>query len=412
MKILHISTRLILGGSQENTVLSCEGQARDGHDVHLAYGPIHGPEGTMRPRVEAFRTDDGRGITLHEVPDMIREVDLKRDRQCLRQLRQLIRELQPDIVHTHSSKAGVLGRLAAWREGGRKGKFGVVHTVHGPPFHDFESMKRNAIYIMAERHAAKRCHCIVTVCDMMQTQYLANRIGTDDQYRTVYSGVDLTPYENPVDDERRRAAREKHGLPQDAFVIGTVARIAELKGHEDLVIALRPKLRKEPSWHMFWVGDGWLRESLESRLRNEGMKDRVTITGMISSEQIPDAIAAMDVLVHPSYREGLPRVVVQAQLSGVPVVAHGVDGTPEAVLDPVTGRLVTAGDHLGLREAVTWVYQHREKALKGAMLGREACLPRFGAETMVRELQSVYDDVLASISTRKPRPKTRSAAAI
>src|SRR5262245_13529412 len=114
VRILHISTRLILGGSQENTVLSCEGQARLGHDVHLAFGPIYGPEGSLLERVQTFRTSDGRGITTHVVPDMIRAIHPLRDWRAIGQLKQLIAELKPDIVHTHSSKAGIIGRAAAW----------------------------------------------------------------------------------------------------------------------------------------------------------------------------------------------------------------------------------------------------------------------------------------------------------
>ena len=114
MIILHISTRLILGGSQENTVLSCEGQARLGHQVHLAFGPIYGPEGSLLARVQEFRTPDGRGITTHTVPDLVREVSPARDLRCLRQLGQLIESIRPDVIHTHSSKAGILGRMAGW----------------------------------------------------------------------------------------------------------------------------------------------------------------------------------------------------------------------------------------------------------------------------------------------------------
>src|SRR6185369_4298549 len=114
MRILHISTRLILGGSQENTVLSCEGQSRQGHDVHLAFGPIYGPEGSLLDRVEKFRTADGRGITTHIVPNMVRQIAPIKDRRCYHELGRLIRGLRPDIVHTHSSKAGIIGRAAAW----------------------------------------------------------------------------------------------------------------------------------------------------------------------------------------------------------------------------------------------------------------------------------------------------------
>ena len=138
MKILHISTRLIVGGSQENTILSCRGQVEKGHEVHLAFGPIFGPEGSMLG--DATKVD---GIKTHEVPDLVREIAPLRDWRAYRQLRALIREIDPDVVHTHSSKAGVLGRAAGWAEGGKLGKRTIVHTIHGPPFHKYEKPWRN-----------------------------------------------------------------------------------------------------------------------------------------------------------------------------------------------------------------------------------------------------------------------------
>ena len=156
MRIMHISTRLILGGSQENTVLSSIGQADDGHDVDLVYGPIHGPEGSMLPNAQAH----GR-ITTIQADSLVREVAPFRDSACLSELRSIIRERKPDVVHTHSSKAGILGRMAAWKERVPA----VVHTIHGLPFHPYQGMLKNRAYIMAERFAANRCHRIVTVAD-------------------------------------------------------------------------------------------------------------------------------------------------------------------------------------------------------------------------------------------------------
>src|SRR4051812_8688512 len=136
MRILHISTRLILGGTQENTVLSCEGQARREHDVHLAFGPIYGPEGSLLERVEKFRTDEGKRVTTHVVPHLWRAVNPWADWRCAAELKSVVRELRPDIVHTHSSKAGILGRAAAWavNAAGAGPASGIVHTIHGPPF--------------------------------------------------------------------------------------------------------------------------------------------------------------------------------------------------------------------------------------------------------------------------------------
>jgi len=443
LRILHISTRLILGGSQENTVLSCEGQARRGHEVHLAFGPIYGPEGSMLERVERFNREAGRlpesgqsswpddkesggrtaqpgklchPITCHEVPHLVREISPVADWRCLRELRALIRDIRPDVVHTHSSKAGILGRAAAWgrdrggeRHGGAEaprhrgggpsprrsprgegGGMGVVHTIHGPPFHGSLPGWKNALYAAAERWAARRCHVIVSVADAMTEQYLARGIGREEQYATVHSGMEIERYLHAAPGETRDAVRAELGFGSDDFVIGTVARLAEHKGHDDVLDALGAELRAHETWKLLWVGDGWWRERLLDRVREMGLEGRVVTTGLVPSERVPAMMRAMDLLVHPSYREGLPRTVPQALLCGTPVVASDADGTPEVCIDWDTGRLFPVGDVARLREAVAWMFEHAEERRAMASRGLALCREQFSAERMVEGLEAVY----------------------
>ncbi len=398
MRILHISTRLILGGSQENTVLSCEGQARGGHEVHLAFGPIYGPEGSLLERVEAFRTPDGRRITTHVLPHMVRELALVKDRQAFGECRRLIARLNPDIVHTHSSKAGILGRAAGWAEGGRRGRRGVVHTIHGLPFHPYESGWRNHIYIKAERFAARRCHHIITVCDAMRDQALAAGVGRPDLFTTVYSGMETQRFLDPG--VTRAQARQRLGIKSEDFIIGTVARLAELKGHDDLLDAIGSTMRENHNWKMLWVGDGWWRDRLLGRVRELGLEKQVITTGLVPPEQVAELMRAMDVLVHPSYREGLPRTVPQALLSDVPVVVYDLDGGSEVCIEGRTGRLVPAGDRAALREAIEWMADHPQERAAMAQRGREMCRQRFSVERMIADLQSVYERVLRRIRAK------------
>ncbi|MEO1130179.1 MAG: glycosyltransferase family 4 protein [Planctomycetota bacterium] len=392
-RILHISTRLILGGSQENTVLSCEGQVGRGHDVHLAFGPIYGPEGSMLERV--VRTP---AIHTHDVPNLVREIAPLRDRRCLYELRALIRRLKPDIVHTHSSKAGILGRAAAWAEGGSVGGIGVVHTIHGPPFMPIEGgiakrtsvRLKNHIYTLAERYAAKRSHVIASVADAMTETFLRRGIGDPAQYVTVYSGMEIAPFVDPTPGETRAEVRQRHGIAPDDVVIGTVARLAEHKGHDDVLDAIGERLRAQPSLKLLWVGDGWWRERLLRRVAQMGLTDKVVLSGLVPPEQVPGLMRAMDVLVHPSYREGLPRTVPQALLSGTAVVAYDVDGTGEACIDRNTGRLVPVGDTDALRDAIEWMLADADRRAGTVEAGRGLCLERFDAERMVDALDDVY----------------------
>lgn len=425
MRILHLSTRLILGGSQENTILSCEGQARLGHEVHLAYGPIYGPEGSLLERVQRFGTpaDHGSGepchrITTHEVPDLIREVHPRRDARCLSQLKRLIRDVRPDIVHTHSAKAGILGRMAAWSPvASRLSPLGVVHTIHGPPFMPLEgSLVRrakialnNRLYTEAERLAARRCHVIVSVADAMTQQFLARGIGRPSQYVTVRSGMETGPFLHGALGEDRESMRAALGIAHGDFVIGTVARLAEHKGHDDLLDALGDDLKSHPHWRLLWVGDGWWRERLLARVRAMGLTDRVIVTGLVPPERVPAHMRAMDLLAHPSYREGLPRTVPQALLSGVCPVAYDADGTREACIPPGSGKtgleegtglLAPVGDRAALRAAIVRLADHPAERQAMAARGRAWAAEAFSAEAMVRDLERVYARAIDIARTR------------
>ena len=388
MRIMHISTRLILGGSQENTVLSCKGQSDDGHDVSLVFGPIDGPEGTMLPNV----LEHG-GIETIETANLIRELDARRDFRCRRALERVIREWKPDVVHTHSSKAGILGRAAAWAADVPA----VVHTIHGLPFHPYQSKIRNALYIASERWAARRCHAIATVADAMRDQALAAGIGEPDRYRTVRSGMVIDPY---LVEESRDEARRRLDLPADVFLVGTIARLAELKGHDDLLDALGDRMRADPRLHLLWVGDGWWAERLHERVGKMGLTDQVHAPGLVAPETIPGWIRAMDVVVHPSYREGLPRAVVQGLLSARPVITYALDGAPEVCIDEETGILVQPGDIAGLADAVVRIKEDPEFGRRLGSAGRERCRVDFDHHTMVRELDDLYRRILEGREVR------------
>jgi glycosyltransferase involved in cell wall biosynthesis len=437
VRILHISTRLILGGSQENTILSCEGQARLGHDVHLAFGPIYGPEGSLLDRVQSFRTSDGHGITTHVIPHMIRDVSPRHDLLARRELRRLIHDIKPDIVHTHSSKAGILGRAAAWKEAAKSRRhkgmagnaLGILHTIHGPPFMPVEGSPaqrlkirlNNTIYTRAERFAARRCHSIIAVADAMTRQFLNRGIGRPEQYTTIYSGMEVDQYLTARPGEARHDMRQRLGVADSDIVIGTIARLAQHKGHDDLLDALATDLNERTNLKLLWIGDGWWRKRLIDRARALGLvvreldrtaaagdestpgqpappnRGHLLLTGLVSPEQIPAHLRAMDILAHPSYREGLPRTIPQALLSGVVPVAYDIDGTAEVCRDQETGRLIrTPGDLPALRQAILDLADHPDHRHRLAASGREWCRERFSARTMVERLEQAYARAIAA----------------
>ncbi len=384
LRIMHISTRMILGGSQENTVLSCEGQTDAGHAVSLVYGPIYGPEGSLLERVKQHG-----GIETIETPNLVRDLSPLRDRRCYFDLKRIIAEWKPDVVHTHSSKAGILGRLAAWKMHVPC----VVHTIHGLAFHPYQSKWRNAIYIAAERFAARRCHRIVCVADAMRDQALAVGIGQRDQYATVHSGIEVESFIERC--ESPQAMRSELGFTEDDFVLGTIARLAELKGHDDLLNALSPLMHTLPNLKLLWVGDGWWRDRLMKRIQRFGLESQIVLTGLVEPQRIPALLGAMNVLVHPSYREGLPRAVPQALLSQVPAIVYDVDGAKEVCIDGEVGKLVEPGDLTALRDAVEWMMDHPAERDEMGRRGRELCEQRFAVGRMIQKLETIYAQVRA-----------------
>lgn len=413
-RILHISTRLILGGSQENTVLSCEGQVRRGREVFLAFGPIHGPEGSLLDRVERFE-HEGQRIRTQIVPHLVREISPWADWRAYQELKDLIARLRPDVVHTHSSKAGILGRAAAHAVRAKGGVNPViVHTIHGPPFMPVDgpwpqrvkTRMFNAVYTIAERFAAKRCDVIVGVADAMTRAFLARRIGQPAQYTTVYSGMEVDAFLEPREGETRDDMRAALGLSNDDLVIGTVARLAEHKGHDDLLDALEDDLRSRRGWRLLWVGDGWWRDRLIARATSLGLVvaqlDRhdanatgvrdahIILTGLVPPERVAGLIRAMDILAHPSYREGLPRTVPQALLCGVVPVAYDVDGAGEVCRHERTGLLVPLGDRARLREAIVRLANSPELRQRLATQGCEQCRNQFSVYAMIEALEDLY----------------------
>ena len=390
MHVLHVITRLIVGGAQENTLLSCEGQHALGHRVTLVTGPSIGPEGTLMERAVAG------GYRVEVVDAMRRSILPLQDYRTYRRLVDLFGDLKPDVVHTHSSKAGILGRRAA-----RAARVpAVVHTIHGLAFTASTRRWVNGAYKLLERQAAPLTDRIVCVADAMRDQSLAAGIGNPAQYRTVYSGMDTAPFITPP--TPRSIVRQRLGITDEQIVVGTIARLFDLKGHDDL-IDLAPRLcRQMPALRFLWVGDGSLRGHLERRIAAAGLQDRFIFAGLVPPERVPELAGAMDLLVHPSRREGLARALPQGQLVGAPVVAYDIDGNREGLIDGQTGYLIAPFDVPALGEALARLAQDADRRRAMGAAGRAFALARFDTKVMVDGLEQVYRCVWEQVSRRGP----------
>ncbi len=381
MKIVHIITRLIVGGAQENTLSSCEGQHDLGHDVTLITGPAIGPEGSLLERARAY------GYRVIVIDDMVRSIKPWTDYRVYRKLIRTLRDLKPDVVHTHSSKAGIIGRWAAHRAGCRA----IVHTIHGLAFTASTSAVVNGVYCWLEKITAPITHKIVCVATAMADQSVAGGVGKREQYVTVFSGMDTKPFISPPvsRDDVRRAL----GIAPKDVIVGTIARLFHLKGHDDL-LTLAPELcRKHPALRFLWIGDGLLRTEFEKQIAAMNLKDRFVLTGLVLPTKIPELVGAMDILVHPSRREGLARALPQGQLAGAPVVTYDIDGNREGLIDGETGFCLPPFDRRLLAEKLSVLIEDEDLRRTMGERGRAFALGRFDTKVMIDALEAIYRDL-------------------
>jgi len=384
MKICHIITRLIVGGAQENTLLSVAGLVDRGHDVTLIAGPQTGPEGSLWSRARAT------SATIVELDSLRRSPNPWRDLSCERQLSKLLHAGRFDIVHTHSSKAGILGRRAARHANVPV----VVHTIHGMSFNRTQSPPVRWFYRSLERRAANQTDAFVTVADAMTDQAVAAGIAPREAFHTVYSGIEThryVPTQSARDESRRR-----WNVGQNDVVVGTIARLFRNKGYDQLIEAMPIAMGRVKSLRFVWVGDGPDRRRYLDRVAAMGVGDRVLHTGLVSPDDIPGLIAGFDMLVHASGWEGLPRALVQALLMEVPVVSFDNDGAPEVVRDGETGILVPFGDTRRLADGIIKLGDSKPLRRRLGQTGRACCLYRFSATRMVDELLRLYERLLSS----------------
>jgi glycosyltransferase involved in cell wall biosynthesis len=392
MKIAHIITRLILGGAQENTLITCKLLAERGHDVTLITGPAIGPEGAL---FEQTKTAKYKTIVVDELR---REINPIIDIPAYFKLKKILRQLQPDIVHTHSAKASILGRYAGWA---LKGKFAgndsklplVIHTIHGLAFHPYQNPLLSKLYIAIEKAAGKRTDAFITVADTMTEKAKAAGIGVDAPYTTAYSAIEEDAYLTPPPQSEIDAFRKQYGIPNDAVVFVKVARLFELKGHEFVIESARRLAEKHDNCYWLFVGDGLLMEQLQNQIQFAGLEGRFKFTGLLPPEQIPLTIHASDILIHCSLREGLSRVLPQAMLCGKPVVSFDIDGAKE-VVNENTGFLVEPENIDQLTDACEKLLVNSDLRHQLGQNGKIAVTEQFAPETMVNTIETVYQNLM------------------
>jgi glycosyltransferase involved in cell wall biosynthesis len=384
VRIAHVITRLILGGAQENTLLTCEDLQRDyGDQVLLVTGPALGPEGSLLERARA------NGVPLAVLPGLRRNIHPWRDLVAYRQIKRALQGFEPEVVHTHSGKAGLFGRAAAHA----LGVPAIVHGVHGAPFHPYQNPLSRAFFRICERWAARRCHAYISVADAMTDLMVAAGVAPPERFTTIYSGMEVEPLLTA--ESRRAPVRAELGYGPGDIVVGKVARLFHLKGHEFLLAAAPQIAQSDPRVRFLLVGDGILRKQLQSQVAALGLADRFRFLGLVPPQRIPDLLAATDIVVHTSLREGLARVLPQALIVGRPVISYDIDGAREVVLPGETGFLLEPRAIGPLAEAVLVLAADAALRDRMAATGRARCAVEFRHERMTARTREVYQRLLA-----------------
>jgi glycosyltransferase involved in cell wall biosynthesis len=384
IRILHLITHLGVGGAQDNTLLTVKGHSRDRYEVHLAAGQEY-QEWAARGRAYA---DD-----FFLFPALCRAGQLQADLRTLQQLTAFLQKQQYHIVHTHSAKAGTLGRIAA-----RRAKVPIViHTFHSfgwqvvnptptQPWPLYTAPLKKWCYSQIERYAASLCDALITVCDLNKAEAIQLKLAPPEKFTTIYSGIDLGRFHIRGD---RTQLCHSLGLSPSQPIVGTIGRLSTQKAPLDFVAAAKMVLQQKPHVQFIMVGDGPLATAVQHAI---GSEQKIKVVGY--RDDVPEILAALDLFALSSLWEGLGRALTEAMIVGVPVAATAVDGVPELVTHQQTGLLSPPGDPVRLAENMVWLLEHPEEAQRMKQRARNRVVPAFSAERMVEQIEALYERLL------------------
>jgi glycosyltransferase involved in cell wall biosynthesis len=384
MKVLHLITHLGIGGAQDNTLITVDGHSRERYEVHLATGLDHTDwQERGRACADAFFL----------FPDLCRSVQPQVDFRALNQITHFLKEHKYQIVHTHSAKAGTLGRIAA-----RRAKvpiiihtyhsFGwqVARTVNTQPLRIHTSYIKKRLYILIERYAASISDALITVSELNKLEAIKENLAPPKKFTTIYSGIDLSRFDVKVDRYEKILSL---GLLPDQRIIGTIGRLSTQKAPLDFVAAAKIVIKQKPDVQFIMIGDGPLAADVRQAIDDE---QRIHLLGF--RDDVPEILSILDLFVLSSHWEGLGRALTEAMIMGVPVAATAVDGVPELVTHQQTGLLSPPGDPAGLAENIVWLLEHPEEAQKMGQSAKKRVVPKFSAEQMVEKIEALYERLL------------------
>lgn len=379
IRVLHAITRLDRGGSSENTLLSAIGLAKRGYKVDVLFGR------TEDAHVELLKEARELGVEFIEEEDLVRDIHPVKDITAYNQIVRFLGDNRYDIVHAHSSKAGLICRFAASRAGIRA----VVYTPHGHVFYGYFGQPLTSFIILAEKAAARVTDRIIGLTPAECEEWIERGVGRREQYVAIPSGLDFRMMEDRAFTDRD--LKEELGIPREHKLIGSIGRFVGVKGYEFFIEAASMLIRERPDAHFVLAGDGPLHIKFKELIDKRGLEGRFHLIGW--QEHTASVLKALDVFILPSLNEGMGRVLVMAMYYGKPVIATRVGGVPSIVSDE-TGLLINPRSPEAIRTAVSDLLDDPERASEMAERGRERVLSGYSAEKMVNDLDALYKELL------------------
>lgn len=377
--VLHVITRLDPGGSAENALATVRGLPPERFESWLAYGGARAPDGAL-PAIP--------------IPALAREVSPRRDARALGDLLAAIRRLRPRILHTHTSKAGALGRMA-----GRIARVpAMVHTPHGHILYGYHGEIARRAFLAVERLLARATDRLVALTRREADEWMGAGVGGPRQWTVIPSGVDLARFRAVRPDPE---AKRRFGFDPGDPVVGAVGRLDPVKGHATLLFAWPTVLASMPRARLVLVGDGSERGRLESAAANLGLREWVAFAG--ERADVEACLAAFDLFAFPSRNEGMGRALVEALAAGVPAVASRAGGIPDVLPEGRAGLLVPPDDPEAWGAAILRILGDGAERARMAEAAREAIDDRYSTGFMVSSLANLYDEVLAEKGLGDPR---------
>jgi glycosyltransferase involved in cell wall biosynthesis len=380
LKVVHILSRLNIGGTASHVILATRGLRDRGVEALLITGREDPREGNM------FSLAEAKNVQPILIPSLRRAISPLRDLAAGYQIWKILRREKPQIVHTHASKAGVLGRIAALLAGVPV----RIHTFHGHVLQDYFHPHVSRIFIWIERALARRSDAIIGVSSEVCSQLIDMGIAESDKVRHIGIGLELEPFADC--DRERGKLKAELGIPNDIPVVGMIARLAPVKGYE-VFFQATARLTQQMNGRVRFlvIGDGPLRHSLEAQVRDMGLGQAVIFTGF--REDLVRIYADLDVVALSSHNEGTPVTLIEAAAAGRPGVATRVGGVPELIEDGVNGFLVEKGDWQALADRMAWLLAHPEEARRMGQSGRQRVLEAFSVQRLIDDLVRLYREL-------------------